>query len=424
MTTGKRYSRTAMSLHWLIALLILFAFGLGLKTEALPRGAALFAVFQLHKSVGITILLLSLWRLGIRVSGSHPPPVEAKGAVRRLAQTIHWLFYVIMIGVPLSGWLIVSTSETRVPTVLYGIIPWPHLPVSGEALHEAAETFHGVVAEYGIPLLLALHLAGVVRHQLLLKEPLLERMTPLRRPGVLSLVLLIGSLSAAFLAGRFAPIAEALYGASQPKPAATAPEPALPPAPIEQAPANASQPVEPASADETEGDEAPAENARWAVQPGGTLGFAVTVSGEKVNGRFGRWDAAIDFTPDAPEKGRIRATVDLASVASGDGERDGMLADGDWFATATHPRATFVSNDIRSLGGTRYEARGTLTLKGVSRPLRLPFTLDIKDDTARVRGSAAFDRRSFKVGEGQFSETGEVGGDIAVSLAFTARRQP
>lgn len=419
-----RYSRTAIALHWGIALLIAFTFGLGQRTEDLPRGAALFAVFQLHKSIGITILLLSLWRLGVRLSGSHPPPLETSGATARAARIVHWLFYVIMIGVPLTGWLIVSTSKTRLPTLLYGLIPWPHLPVSGKILHELAEEVHGAVAQYGIALLLFLHIAGAVRHQILLKERLVERMLPVRRASAVTIAAILATILGTYAIGRFVPVAETLGGVS----VTTAKAPAAPRSSQSKVPAvpvalanETDSQADDAAEDEVEGNEKPLAT-KWTVLPGGRLGFALTVSGQQVSGRFARWDATIDLDPDAPEGGSIRATIDLASVASGDGERDSMLASSDFFAIAAHPRATFASRDIRRLGGNRYQARGTLTIKGVSKPLTLPFTLAASGDTAKVSGSAALDRRSFNVGEGQFSGTEQIGGDVTVPLAFSARR--
>jgi polyisoprenoid-binding protein YceI len=162
----------------------------------------------------------------------------------------------------------------------------------------------------------------------------------------------------------------------------------------------------------------------WTVQPGGRLGFSVGVSGEQVNGRFDRWSSAIRFDPARLAQSAISATIDLASVGSGDSERDGMLAGADFFSAATHPRATFVATTISSVGPGRYEAYGTLTLKGVSRPMRLAFTLDIKGDIANANGTARLDRRQFKVGEGQFSGTEAVGADVSVSFSFSARKQP
>ena len=95
-----RYSNTAIILHWLIAALLIFEVGLGLRMED-ATGAAKFAAFQLHKSVGITILLLVAFRLVWRFK-RRPPGLDASGWERLSAQVVHGLFYVLLFALPLS----------------------------------------------------------------------------------------------------------------------------------------------------------------------------------------------------------------------------------------------------------------------------------------------------------------------------------
>src|SRR6201996_2375048 len=109
-----RYATVAIILHWLIALAIVaqvaIAWRMGGKT---PEG---FALIQLHKSIGVTILVLSILRLGWRLTNPPPPePATLARWERVLAQAVHWAFYGIMIGMPLTGWLMVSTSKTLIP---------------------------------------------------------------------------------------------------------------------------------------------------------------------------------------------------------------------------------------------------------------------------------------------------------------------
>lgn len=412
-----RYSGWAIALHWTIALAIAFNLGLGWRTETLPRGPELFTVFQLHKSIGITILLLSLWRLWLRLRTPRPPSVIDAGWAKALSSAVHWAFYAIMIVVPFSGWVLVSTSKIKLPTLLFGVVPWPHLPVSGEALHELAERVHGALTLALIPLL-ALHLIGALRHQFVVKDALVERMVPVRRAGILTVILLIGSVVGAMAAGRRAP----LFASQTPAPAATSVA-----QPAATVPEKAAEPVAVEKEDEakTEDEKADATGPvpRWTVAPGGRVGFSVSVNGERVSGRFDRWNAAIVFDPERLGESSISAEIDLASVASGDGERDAMLAGDEFFAIAANPKARFSARDIRPLGGNRYEARGTLSMKGKSQALRLRFTLDIDGDTARASGSATIDRRRFGVGTGQFEDTGTIAADTAITVKFSARRQ-
>ena len=182
-----RYTTVAIGFHWLIAALIATNLVLGFRMAFL-KGLAQFNIFQLHKSVGVTILLLSLCRLGWRLV--NPPPPESVGLQpweKAAALAVHWAFYVIMIGMPLTGWVIVSTSPYNLPTLLYHLVPWPHLPVVHDlaapqkaAVNHLSETAHVVLA-WSTLALLALHLGAVAKHQFLDGHPVLGRMTPGRR---------------------------------------------------------------------------------------------------------------------------------------------------------------------------------------------------------------------------------------------------
>lgn len=410
-----RYSRTAMLLHWAIALLLLFNFGLGERTEDMERGPDLFWVMQLHKSIGITVLLLSLWRLGLRLTTPRPAKMADSPIAQALSSAVHWGFYAVMIIVPLSGWVLVSTAKVQIPTLLFDTIPWPHLPIGGHDAHEAAEGVHGIVAKIMLPLL-ALHIAGAIRHQFLLKDAILERMVPARRVGVGGLIALLLSLAAAFALGMKLP-------------APNAPEPGQPLPDFQQAkakpaPAVSSDPADPIANEQaaTAAEQAEVKAVPgWRLSRGGRLGFKVTVNGESVSGSFDNWDADISFDPDQLDKSSIKATVALASVNSGDGGRDDMLRGEDFFGTGS-PTARFTANRIRAKGGNLYEAVGALQMKGVSKPVTLAFSLDIKKAEARASGTARFDRRDFGIGAGQFSDTATIAGDVTVDFAFRASK--
>ncbi|MFA6605555.1 MAG: cytochrome b/b6 domain-containing protein [Sphingomonas sp.] len=122
-----RYSAIAILLHWAIAALILANLLLGWRMGYL-KGLAQFDMFQLHKSIGITVLLLSVARLGWRMLNPPPPLlISMKTWERRAAGTTHWLFYGLMIGMPLTGWAMVSVSAYNIPTLLWKTVPWPHI---------------------------------------------------------------------------------------------------------------------------------------------------------------------------------------------------------------------------------------------------------------------------------------------------------
>ncbi len=184
-----RYSAAAIVLHWAIAALILFNLYLGLRMGA-ASGMAKFQVFQLHKSVGFTILALSLCRLGWRLAHRPPPyPDSMKPWEKLAASTVHWAFYVIMIGMPLTGWIIVSASPTNIRTLLYKTIPIPHLDVvhalpmaTRKAVEGSVGEVHALMGFLTMALIL-LHVGAALKHQVWNKDGVLYRMAPFLRIG-------------------------------------------------------------------------------------------------------------------------------------------------------------------------------------------------------------------------------------------------
>lgn len=416
MTTA-RYSHIAITLHWFVALLLAFQIGLGWTLEG-ANSPELFTRYQLHKSIGITILLLSVARLAVRLIAPRPPASEGPAWTRGLANVVHWLFYLVMILGPITGWLIVSTARVQVPTLVYGVVPWPHLPVD-RGWHEPAEVVHEAMAWLAISLF-ALHIAGALRHQWLLGKPELQRMIPFARGRAIGAA--IGALALVFAAfvvgGMVYPERKPPVVKSEPaQPSPVSPAPATPPR------AEAKEDELPA-ADAKKVTEADAAQplANWTVAPGGRLGFTARWNGEAVDGRFGQWRAAIRFSPDDLAQSRIHVAVDLASADTGDGQRDDSLKSSDFFDATAHPSAVFTARDIRHIDGDRYEARGTLDLRGVSKPAAVRFTLRIDGNRARVAGTARIDRTAFGVGRGEWAATDAIAAAVDIAFSFTATR--
>ena len=184
-----RYSFVAIGFHWVIAALIVTNLVLGWRMGFL-KGLAQFNLFQIHKSVGITILILSLGRLAWRLVRPPPPEPASLAGWERIASTaVHWAFYAVMIVMPLTGWIMVSTSPMNIPTVLYHLVPWPHfpgvhdLPAPAKAgVNKASDLTHVTLA-FGAVGLLALHVGAVLKHHMVDREPILLRMLPGRGPS-------------------------------------------------------------------------------------------------------------------------------------------------------------------------------------------------------------------------------------------------
>jgi cytochrome b561/polyisoprenoid-binding protein YceI len=428
--TAKRYSTVAIVLHWLIAAAILLQVVLAWRMVGhnTPEG---FALMQLHKSVGITILALSLARLGWRLAKPAPHAAGLAAWEARLSGAVHAGFYLVMIGMPLTGWLAVSASPINIPTLLYGHIPFPHLPGVPElpahlkaAAHTAGSGSHAALAWllYG---LFGLHVAGALKHQLLAaNEPVLARMAPgaiagrVLEPRLFAVAFgLLAVAGVGVLAHPTPPRAAALsagplFADLDHEP--SAPLPGEPPAKSSDAPA-ATAPAPTV---------APAEPLHWTVRPGSTLGFTTSWSGTAVEGRFQAWTADILFSPAALDRSQVKVVIDMGSAATGDVQRDASLPGEDWFAAAAHPKATFTASRFEQLGPDRYVAHGTLDLRGVRKPVDLRFRLKITGDQAEMAGQASLDRTNFGVGQGTFTATDQIPAKVAVAARISAHAAP
>lgn len=410
-----RYSLVAIILHWAIAALLAFQISVGWALEDL--GARGFALYQWHKSVGITILGLTLLRIVVRYWKPRPAKLEG-GWQGALASGVHFGLYAFMLGAPLSGWALVSTAKVKVPTLLFGVLPLPHLPLPASA-HELAEGGHGLIAWLGIALFL-LHVAGALRHHFLIRDGLIWRMIPGRSTALLiilpALMLLGLVVGKAILPAPAAKVA-APVAASEASQAPAASENIAEPANI-AAPA---PDIAAANVTEAAPEAPPAPPPAWTVQPGGTIGFSVGNDGQTISGSFAKWTAAIVMDPDHPETADIKVTIDMASASVGDAYQDGMLPGDEFFAVAAHPIATFTAKGAEKSGANAYRATGTLSLKGVAKPQTIRFTLSGDGATRKVSGTATIARAAFGVGNGESS--GGLAPQVALTFAFTARKK-
>jgi cytochrome b561 len=180
----ERYSRGAMILHWFIALAIIGMLIGGLvmanMLDQKPPPPLAFTIVQFHKSLGITILLLSLVRLAWRFTHK-PPALPLMPAWQTgLAHLSHWGFYFMMLALPLTGWAMVSSSKFNLPTLLYFTqIEWPHIPflVGRTDLSHLFHESHEILGFLTIALLI-LHIGAALYHHFMLKDTVLRRMMP------------------------------------------------------------------------------------------------------------------------------------------------------------------------------------------------------------------------------------------------------
>lgn len=186
MPAVQRYGVIAIALHWLIALAIIANIGLGLYFNDLPDSDAdKFMLTQLHKSIGLSVLALSVLRVLWRLVHRAPPlPESMNPALRATARTTQFLLYFLMLAIPLSGWALVSASPLELPTLYFGWFTWPHIPPLADLtraqkvpLDQDITTVHVTLAWSAI-VLIPLHIAGALYHQFIRRDDVLARMLP------------------------------------------------------------------------------------------------------------------------------------------------------------------------------------------------------------------------------------------------------
>ncbi|WP_174290873.1 YceI family protein [Sphingomonas bacterium] len=151
------------------------------------------------------------------------------------------------------------------------------------------------------------------------------------------------------------------------------------------------------------------------------LRFSSSVGGAPFSGSFARWHADIRFDPKNLAGSSVLVRVNMASAKTGSSDRDEALPGADWFSISKYAQASYAAKSFKDLGGGRYQALGTLTIRGVARPLALPFTLKIQGNQARMTGTATIDRHVFGVGQGQFATADTVPFNVQLAVDVAAK---
>lgn len=390
--TAASYGSPARALHWLTALLILSALGLGLYAGRLPDGsdvevARLASLYSLHKTIGIAAFFTALARIIWALTQPRPAPLHPERRAETLAaEVVHWALYGAMLVMPLSGWVYHSSVAGFAPILWPFGQGLPFVPRS-VAVAEAAHAVHESSA-WVLYAAIGLHVLGALKHAVVDRDGTLARMTR----GAIG-----GGAALARHGSPLAPLAALLVWAGVigvgvlgvPRAA-----PVAAPAPVAAAPASG-----------------------WAVREG-TLGLALQQMGAEVTGSFTGWTAEIEFDEET-RSGSVRVTIPVSGLTLGSVTPQALGPE--FFDAETHPSAVFIGEITDQQGSL--VADGTLDLRGVTVPVTLPFTLAIEGDTARMTGSTTLDRRDFGMGA-SYPDEATVGFAVRVDVALTAVRAP
>lgn len=366
----KRYGLIAAGLHWLVALAVIGLLVVGLLMTRMEPSPDTFRLYFLHKSVGMTILLIVavrlLWRLWQSPPGS---PSNHKKWEKILAKAIHYGFYAALFALPLSGW--VMSSAKGFPVNLFGLFTLPDFVQKSETLAQNAEEAHEIIA-YSLIAMVGLHVAGALKHHLIDRDDTLRRMIP---------GLKLRQTVSAWLT--------ALILTTAPLHAIAAPQ------------------------------------AWQVIQDESSLTFEGTQTGAPFTGNFESFSGDIRFAVDNLAESRVEIIIETASAQTGEKERDTYITKEVWFDVKNHPEARFTAEAFRHLEGDQFEADGQLTIKGVTKDITLPFTLSIteneKGQHAQVQGAVTVQRNDFNIGSGDWATSDMVGQDVTIRFDVSAK---
>lgn len=388
--TADSYGSVARTLHWLTALLILTAIPLGAVANRLPYDTAeALAVkaqlFSLHKTVGVAAFLIGLIRILWALGQTQPAPIHPERKIETLAAAVvHWALYAALVLVPLTGWVHHAATTGFAPILWPFGQGLPFVPQS-ETVAKAAGSLHWVFTKV-LLVVVILHVVGALKHHIVDRDGTLRRMVSGQPAGP-------GRGPAKGRAPMLAAMAIYLAGAG------------LTFALLPKADAPAAPTLQAAASD-------------WRVREG-SLEIGVQQMGQAVSGRFADWTAAIRFdeTPVDGTHGDVTVTIATDSLTLGSVTSQAKTAE--FFDTAAFPTATFAAVIRPAESG--YVADGTLTLRGVSVPVSLPFRITLENGVAGMEGSTTLDRRDFGIGP-SYPDEKSVGFPVTVTVRLTAER--
>lgn len=410
--TKARYGTVAQILHWATAILILILLPMGNFMHDLPIStseeiADKVWLYSLHKTLGMTVLIIAVLRVMWAFFSTHPVPLHPERKVESFAAaTVHWMLYISIILVPIVGYVHHAATTGFAP--IWGPFPdsLPFIPKSIE-LSKFTGFLHFVLSSVMALAILA-HVAGALKHALLESDGTLTRMIPFKA----------GSFSELLDRDAGKTISERL-----PLPAAVlvlmiATGGAVVQHRISSTVVDVTQVETNSESSET----SPSDDSGmpWLVDyPSSELGITILQLNSPVDGTFEKWDAQIDFDPDKLEESSVRVVVDVRSLKLGSVTDQAISAD--FLNTETFPEAVFEASDFTRTQ-TGYLAKGNLKLLEVTAPVELPFTLSISEDGADMSGTVVLNRLDFGVGAKGFKDESSVAFAVTVNVAVKATR--
>jgi cytochrome b561/polyisoprenoid-binding protein YceI len=411
--TLQAFSPVSKIFHWGMAVCIFGLLAMGFLMADMEPSPLKFKIYWWHKSFGILILFLAGARIAWRILMPRPAPTPTlKPWEEKLAKIVHFALYALFIAIPVSG--LVMSAAGDFPAEFFGLFAMPKIAPKDSGIFDSAREMHETFA-WAIIGLICLHLAGALKHHFIDRDETLRRMTTPRLGFTGGIIL--AALAGAAIA---APVAINLFSGEEEET----------PAAITAAKTQDIQAAMPSIDNQATAGKSSAMP--WAIDTEASfIKFTATQYGQPFEGQFKRFGAQINFDPDNHENSSVNVNIGLGTegdIATGSTDRDAQITGAEWFNTAQYPAASFVAESFKKNENGQYVAQGILTIRGVSKNIDLPFTLDIHEKdgkkTADMRGTLTLNRLDFGLGQGQWAKTDVIGDDVSIEIYVKASAAP
>ncbi len=389
--SNTHYTNTAKILHWTIAGAIVLQFILAKLADL--AGDEDLAVRELallanHKSVGITILALAVFRLVWRAKNP-PPALPATMPVWqvRASHFSHWALYGLIIVIPITGWLMSSASAYSVSW--FNLFQLPDFVAPDPDLKNTFKDIHETLGKI-LALIALVHIGAAIKHAMFDKDGVLNRM--------------VSTVSVAIFAGVIA-LGIAVLGQSGKQNAGSG-----------QGAVVATTATAP-----DDGTMATSDLHLWQIDyENSYIHFTGDQAGAKFDGEWLSWNAALQFSSEAIGNSVFDVTVNTAEVNTNDKDRDDVLSDPEWFDPRSFPEAYYRASSFSENEDGSFVAHGQLVVKGVTAPVVLNFTVEQQGDSRTLIGHAEFLRLDLAIGVGEWEDTSWVENEVRVDVRVEA----
>jgi len=386
------YSTTAKLFHWMVAALILVQ----LTLAQLAKWAAQddntlerLALLANHKSLGLTVLLLIIVRIGWRLTHRPPALPPHMNRLQRIASHMsHTGLYVLMLAMPLSG--LIMSAASAYGLSWFNMFEVPKVLAPNEGLSDAAKNAHELLG-YVFIAVIVLHVVAAIYHHLLVKDDILKRMSSRLSIGLFAL--LVGGLTLSLTPG----------SGGQDSALESTQDASL-------TPVTAPRSVKSAASAES-----------WSINHElSFIRFTAEQAGAEFDGEWPQWEANITFSKE-PLSIDINVEIEVNKADTSDEERDTTLMDSDWFDATQFPVARFsLDNATRNDDGS-YTGPGLLTIKNKTTPVEFNFTIETNNGMHTLTGASQLDRLTLGVGTGEWMDTSWVGQFVGVDVRVVAQ---